>query len=63
MVVLTIEILFNIAEATSLWTEDKCMSMFYPILREKKTAFQSIRLSHSPTTDILKFKFDDGFST
>lgn len=32
---LTIEILFNITEATSIWAVDKCMNMLYPILIEK----------------------------
>lgn len=33
MVVLTIEILFNITEVTSFWAVDECMGMLYPILR------------------------------
>lgn len=35
VIVLTIEILFNITETTSIWAVDKCMNMLYPILREK----------------------------
>lgn len=33
MVVLTIEILFNITEVTSLWVVDERMSMLHSILR------------------------------
>lgn len=36
-VLLTIEILFNITEATCFWAIDKCMSMLYPILRKQMT--------------------------
>jgi len=45
-VVLTIEILFSITEATSFRAKDECMSMLYPILR-----------NHTTTANVVKIMF------
>lgn len=44
--VVTIEILFNVTETTSLWTEDERMCMLYSVLQERQRAREE-RHNHS----------------